>query len=44
MVKVPGGCKFFELPGSKLWCVVIIQSIRYALACELVLERLDNRT
>ena len=44
MVKMPSGCKFFELSESKLWAVVRIQSIRYAMACELILERLDNRT
>ena len=44
VVKVPGGCNFFELSRSKLWSVVRIQSIRYAMASELVLERLDNRT
>ena len=39
-----GGCKFSELSGSKLWSVVRIQSIRYDMAYELVLERLDKRT
>ena len=44
MVKMPSGFKFFEFSGSKLWSVVRIQSIRYAMACELILESLDNRT
>ena len=39
-----GGCKFSELSASKLWSVVRIQSIRYAMAYKLALERLDKRT
>ena len=38
------GCKFSELSGNKLWSVVRILSIRYAMAYELVPERLDKRT
>ena len=44
MVITSDGCKFSELSGSKLWSVVRIQSIRYDMAYELVLERLDKRT